>query len=297
MALARFYFLNITILIAGIILGISGCSGVPPYNETSLQEKAQSNPNFKTFHHHINGHDVAGVMTSASNSQNQNQGQSPDISSKSRPAAVFIHGAPGNWQAWGQYLNDADLLQEYDLIAVDRPGFGQSGPDSPVLSLKDQSSLIMAAILKEHPGPFLLIGHSYGGPVQLQMAIDYPGQVSGLLILAGAIDPVTQKSRWYHYLADTWAGRSVLPQAFNITTKEMLSLPDELVTQQASLGKIAMPVTVIQGKNDWLVPAPNADYAHQNLTATKPKIIILPKQGHFLPWEQFDLIKGEILRF
>src|SRR5687767_4154683 len=39
---------------------------------------------------------------------------------------VFIHGTPGSWNAFADYLEDKDLLQKYRLISIDRPGFGYS---------------------------------------------------------------------------------------------------------------------------------------------------------------------------
>lgn len=55
-----------------------------------------------------------------------------------------------------------------------------------------------------------------------------------------------------------------------------------------------MPVTVIQGETDWLVPVGNADYARENLKHAN--IIVIEGQGHFLPWEQYTLVKAQIFK-
>lgn len=235
---------------------------------------------FESFEHVIDGHTVHGVM-----------GGSPD-----KIPVIFIHGAPGDWKAWGEYMGDPQLQARSFMIAVDRPGFAGSDAGTPVLSLEKQASLIMEAALSERQGPFVLVGHSYGGPVQLEIAANYPDHTSSMIILAGAIDPDLQASRWYHHLANTWAGRIVLPDSLNVTTKEMLSLPAELMSQQSKLAHIEMPIVVIQGEKDWLVPPGNADYAEKELSTAKLEIIRLPKQGHFLPWLEYDLVKAQILR-
>ena len=116
-----------------------------------------------------------------------------------------------------------------------------------------------------------------------------------MVILAGALDPVIQKSRWYHYMADTWPLRSILPDNLNVATKEMLHLPGELILQKKQLANITMPSTFIQGKEDWLVPMENIAYIKKNLTKDSIKIIALSDQGHFLPWEQYELVKTEII--
>ena len=268
------------LLFAGIlILGIYACTSVPPYDGEAHERIAHMDETFQHFTYESPDHTLFGVRTGT----------------KDLPAVIFIHGAPGDWKAWGQYLGDAALQDRAFMIAVDRPGFARSGAGTPVLALETQASLIMEGALREHPGPFILVGHSYGGPVQVQMALDYPDHVSGLVMLAGAIDPVLQKSRWYHHLGNTWLGRAVIPTALDVTTKEMLSLPHELRKQQDRLATLDLPITVIQGEDDWLVPAGNAGYARDNFRAADLDVVVLNKQGHFLPWEQYDLVKTHIL--
>src|SRR6476659_2117474 len=42
------------------------------------------------------------------------------------PVLVFIHGSPGSWSAFENYLKDSELLKHFHMIAIDRPGFGYS---------------------------------------------------------------------------------------------------------------------------------------------------------------------------
>src|SRR5689334_7306694 len=44
----------------------------------------------------------------------------------SLPTLVFIHGSPGSWSAFTNYLTDPDLLKKFRLMSIDRPGFGYS---------------------------------------------------------------------------------------------------------------------------------------------------------------------------
>ena len=41
-------------------------------------------------------------------------------------AILFLHGAPGSWKDFSQYLIDPDLQQSMYMIAMDRPGYGYS---------------------------------------------------------------------------------------------------------------------------------------------------------------------------
>ena len=40
------------------------------------------------------------------------------------PPVLFIHGSPGSWEAWQDYLADPELSSRAHLLAIDRPGFG-----------------------------------------------------------------------------------------------------------------------------------------------------------------------------
>lgn len=265
--------------IATITLFLSACNGVPPYDGLAHEELAKNNQHFDYFYHDIDGQTVHGAM----------------VGENTNPALIFIHGTPGDWKAWGQYLGDPDLNEELFIMAFDRPGFGGSDGGTPVLNLKDQGDAIIKTALKEHPGPFILIGHSYGGPVQVQIAQDHADHVAAMIILAGALDPVTQKARWYHYLANTWIAWRILPEPLKVTTKEMIALPPQLEAQQERLRDITISTTLIQGETDWLVPKANVDYAKMNIDSDHLNTITLDKQGHFLPWEQYDLVKSTII--
>lgn len=272
--LAFFVFLGVIACFSG------GCQGIPPYDKESQEELAIMGENFGYFTHVENDQRLKGV-----------RGGTPH-----KPPVLFIHGTPGDWKAWGRYLGDSELQEKTFMLAVDRPGFGESDSGNPVLSLETQASVIMQSALNEHPGPFVVVGHSYGGAIQLEMAANFPDKISSLIILAGAIDPNLHEARWYHHLANTCLGRCVLPEPLNVATQEMLSLPTELKRMKVKLKEIQIPITVIQGGKDWLAPSGNAAYAQEALTAAEVKVIPLPKQGHFLPWKEYDLVKGEILK-
>ena len=59
--------------------------------------------------------------------------------------------------------------------------------------------------------------------------------------------------------------------------------------------KITMPVTVIQGEDDKLVPAGNADFAQKVLVNAPLEIVRVPGLNHFVPWNRPDLIETAIM--
>ena len=61
-------------------------------------------------------------------------------------------------------------------------------------------------------------------------------------------------------------------------------------------GKIRIPVEIIQGDADALVPPENADFAARMLTRTSVRLTRVPNQGHEIPFERPDLIRDAIVR-
>ena len=60
--------------------------------------------------------------------------------------------------------------------------------------------------------------------------------------------------------------------------------------------KVTVPVTVIQGERDKLVPAGNADYAAKMLVNAPVEMVREPEMNHFVPWTRPDLIETAIQR-
>ena len=113
------------------------------------------------------------------------------------PTLLFVHGSPGSWDAFSQYLEDKDLLTKYRLIAIDRPGFGDSEFGN-AKDLEDQSRLISPLLtLFKNNKPVYVIGHSLGGPMAVRLVADNPESFSGIVLLAGSVDPAEEKpEKW-----------------------------------------------------------------------------------------------------
>ncbi len=216
---------------------------------------------------------------------------------RNKPTILFIHGSPGSWDAWADYLADEDLRAKAHIITVDRPGYNGSDHGMYEPSLQKQAALIMQGAIQitNTTQPIIVIGHSYGGPVALRMAVDYPEGVSALIMLAPSINPALEELRWYNKLADNNFIKKLLPKNVRTSNDEILPLKHQLEIMKKKLDTVKIPVTVIQGEKDKLVPAGNAVYAKNNLLNAKTDINLLPNRGHFIPWEEYDLVKSKII--
>ncbi|MCB1476300.1 MAG: alpha/beta fold hydrolase [Rhodobiaceae bacterium] len=130
---------------------------------------------------------------------------------KDAPAVVLVHGASGN--ALDQMLGLGQVLaQTRRVIAFDRPGLGYSErPDRAGISTPTgQARLFASAMAAIGLEKALVVGHSWGGAMALAMALDFPGRVSGLVLLAPVSHPWPGGITWYYRLA----GLPVVGRAF-----------------------------------------------------------------------------------
>ncbi len=98
------------------------------------------------------------------------------------PPVMLIHGAGGIHQNWPSPIR---RLPGVNIYAPDLPGHGQSATEGRG-SVADYAAVIrdlMDAIRLEHA---VLIGHSMGAAIALQVALDAPERVVGLGLIGGS---------------------------------------------------------------------------------------------------------------
>lgn len=253
----------------------AACAG-PPYPTGSMAELFPQGPQPIDQAYSIDGHRIHYVEQPGG------------------PARVlFLHGTPGDWQAWAGFLADPRLRARATMIAVDRPGFGESDPGRVVPMLDEQSKLLRP--LLDGPGaPTILVGHSLGGPLAGQIAMDYPAHVRAALLIAPAIDPATERPRWYNY-AMTWRiSEWLLPREFAWSNREIMPLRAEVAAMAGGWARLPMPLTVLQGMKDGLVDPATADFAARRLPP-QTQVLRVPDLGHLLLWQQPQLVVDALL--
>lgn len=205
---------------------------------------------------------------------------------------LFIHGSPGDWQAWAAYLKAPALAGFNPRMAVDRPGFGGSGAGQVMPDLRAQAALLAALI---PPGrPAVVVGHSLGGPLVGWLLLDHPDKVCGGVMVAGSIAPELEAPRWYNHLAQTWLAEAVLPAELIWSNTEIMALQGELKKLDPEWKNLQRPLIVVQGDQDELVDPLTADYAESHLPAAWREIRRVPGQGHFVLWEQPETVIAAI---
>lgn len=215
---------------------------------------------------------------------------------RANPMVLLVHGSPGDWSAFEEYLDHVELLKEAWMLAVDRPGFGKSSFGRPEPSLEAQARLLEPLLAKADARGAVLVGHSLGASVIARMAMDFPARVAGLLLVAPAIDPELEKLRWYNRLASLSAVRLLLPRALDTSNLEILPLRSELEKMLPLWPRVEAPTIVIHGSKDRLVPAANADFAGRVLVNAPVDVRRVQDAGHFILWERPDRVVQAILK-
>jgi pimeloyl-ACP methyl ester carboxylesterase len=250
------------------------------------------------------------------------------------PPIVMIHGASSNLEAMRRPLGDR-LAGDYRVILIDRPGHGWSTrahleDSTPAV----QGRMIDEALEKLGVGSAILVVHSWSGALGARIALDYPGRVAGLVMLAPVAYPWRGGVGWYNRAVATpvigpllaytitlplgifLAGPAargvflpqIMPQNFIAGTatplllrpREFLANARDLVTLRAAVAEQAPRYSNI--KAPVVIVSGDADKTVTTNIHSRPfasavndaKLIVLPQVGHMIQNAAPDLVISEI---
>lgn len=115
---------------------------------------------------------------------------------KPRQIVLFIHGIGTSGDVWNEVI--ASLPDDITVITIDLLGFGKSPkPSWAVYSAKTQARSVIATLLKLGglPGRPIIVGHSLGALVAVEVAKRYPLIVRSLILCSPPFynDQVTRR--------------------------------------------------------------------------------------------------------
>jgi pimeloyl-ACP methyl ester carboxylesterase len=198
------------------------------------------------------------------------------------PRLILVHGTPGSATGWADYLMNPPAGME--VVALDRPGFGQSGPEGAMPGLAEQAAAVLA-LMPNDGRPVILLGHSLGGPVVARVAADQPSRVSAVVLLAASMDPALEDIHPMQHVGNWALVRRLLPRVLRNANRELMALKPELEALATTLPLITARVVIMHGSLDDLVPVANVPFMQARLTgASCLKTVLLEGRNHFLPW-------------
>lgn len=225
-----------------------------------------------------------------------------DCSGEDKPhgCLFFIHGAGGDHQRWRSQLESG--FPGWCLVGIDLPGHGASGGVASV-QVSDYAAALKEFLEKSGlPRPYILIGHSMGGNISLQSALDFPTLVDGLVLIgSGARMPVNQQM--LDQLGQGTFDTSFLKIAYSREAPPEL-LQSELEMWSASsqpqlfadftacnsfdvsgqVAAIKQPVLILVGDQDKMTPLKSSQFLNQNIAGST--LAVIPGSGHHLMLEK-----------
>jgi pimeloyl-ACP methyl ester carboxylesterase len=220
------------------------------------------------------------------------------------PQVLAMHG-------WGRDHRDfAEILQGLDAIAIDLPGFGASPEPNETLDSAGYAKLV-TPVLDEFHEPAVLVGHSFGGRVAVELAVAHPDRVAALVLVgvpllrrsgparhppiayrliralhrAGLVgDDRMEQARQTHGSADYQAARGVMREV-------LVKVVNESYEQQ--LAVVRQPAHLVWGADDADVPTEVAERALAYLGGGQ--LTVLEGVGHHVCLEAPEAVRAAVL--
>ena len=100
---------------------------------------------------------------------------------------LFLHGLCINKEYWDTQLKY--FCNRYKVVAIDLPGFGQSGKNRNNWSFDEYAADVKAVIDQLKLKHVIVIGHSMSGDIILNVANKYPSDIIGLIGIDNLHEP------------------------------------------------------------------------------------------------------------
>ena len=102
-----------------------------------------------------------------------------DKQGKGKPALVFVHGWCCDKSYWKFQVSH--FSKQHEVITIDLAGHGESGLNRQNWTIETFGNDVVAVIEKLDLDQVILIGHSMGGPINIETAQQIPKRVIGLV--------------------------------------------------------------------------------------------------------------------
>lgn len=251
---------------------------------------------------------------------------------------VLIHGLSSYIPEWTAQLGP--LAEQHRVVAIDLPGYGRSSKANYRYSMSFFARVVERVIEKLALTHVVLVGHSMGGQIALTHALEFPGRAEALVLIAPAgfetfstgernfiLENFSKESQQVRPPEDIWNGLAStvageVPKSAEFIYRDRVQIiggPDfdgytyavaRSVAAMARgpvfdrLREIAVPVLVVFGTDDRLIPNPilhggtTRSVAERGVRALpRARLVMVPGAGHFVNLEAPDVVNRAVLDF
>ena len=245
---------------------------------------------------------------------------------ENRPTLVFVHGLSGSSSAWLPY--EKFFGDKYNVLSFDLRGHGKS------LKYKNWNDYLIEKLTEElneliihlAVNKFVLISHSFGTFIAFEFLKKYQDKVSSAIFLSPGLQVSKRKLAilvkpllwFYRALANLlpflskpgrhidylkykntgdWNIRRMFADIGNTGLRPYLYGILQLYENdfEVILKKIKIPVLIIHGEKDTIIPAENSEIISEKIKNSE--LVFLSGAGHILVLNNFPEVSAEISKF
>lgn len=228
-------------------------------------------------------------------------GVTPEVSKGT--LLFYLHGAGSNGH-FGHKLVTG-LSAAHSPLSLDFPGHGRSSGTESLRSVAAYSDYVYLFWQALGVRQAVLIGHSMGGAVALDLALRHADMVAGLVLVSTA-PKFAVPEELLHTWRQVMMGRSGQPFTKDgvspstpmnivqegwmeqIKTDPRVRYFDILACQQfdvtARLGEIRVPTLILVGQDDKITPLAQSEQLRAGIPSAA--LTVVPEAGHWLPLEK-----------
>jgi len=235
-----------------------------------------------------------------------------DTGSSHRPTVLLTSPWPESVYAFAPMW--ATLAGHARLFAIDLPGFGASERRPDLLSPRAMGGFLTRLIAEADLGAPHVVAPDVGTAAALFAAAAHPEQIASAIVgTGGAAVPIQLGEPLASWVLDPDLGKyqEMDPHVIVNTAVDTIAggipdeiradylacydgdrfaesmryvrrYPEELPVLAGLLPQITVPVTIINGRHDRVVPLANAEFLHQRLPTSR---LVIIDAGHFA-WEE-----------
>jgi pimeloyl-ACP methyl ester carboxylesterase len=233
--------------------------------------------------------------------------------SSGRVPLILIHGAGGSYLHWPPEIRHH---AGGDILAIDLPGHGASSGEG-MQSIAAYARVVHQFALDMGLEQVVLAGHSMGSAVALQVSLDHPDRVSGVILVgSGAKLRVHPQLLEYCASAETYPQvvSQVLDWSFspevdqklvNLAGQRMAEVPPGVMLSdftacnafdiREQVGEINPPTLIICGEDDRMTPVWFSQYLAGEIEGSRLEVI--PGAGHMVMLEKAEIVAGLVFDF
>lgn len=227
----------------------------------------------------------------------------------------LLHGAALTHSLWKPQLEA--LRGKYLAIAPDLPGHGNSDPLPGAASIKGYAEVVAGMMEALGTEEAVVVGHSMGGAVALQLTLDHPKRVRSLVLAnTGAklgVSPLLLEMLRENFRGALEVGwKSMLGRKGRKRGEELEGLRLEMESTKPEVGaadfeacnafdcrsrlsEIKKPTLIVGGNDDVLTPPWYHEYLHRHIEGSS--LVMLREVGHLSMVEDPASFNSALLDF